>query len=416
MKHLILAGAATAVLALSAGAASAADAPKCGLSNGQAATGEPINIGAIVSKTGPDDFSASAQAAKAYFDCVNANGGINGRPVNYIIGDDQWSPEIAAQLAAKLVDDEKVVAMVGNSSFVECAANANSYAEKGVIAIAGVGVPRECFTAWTYAPLNAGPRLSTLAVAEHINKTSGAKKFVCIAPNIPNVGAWACDGVTVWANENAAESSTILIDPGSSDATSVVLQAASMSPDAIILSLPKGVMLPVLVAAEEQGLNETIKFGSAASGYSLDVPGALGAAWDGKFVVNMEFQPLDAETPDNMNWRAVMDAHAGKDVPRDTFAQAGYLSARLATEAMLKLDPAKIERDSVATALSEVKTFESDILCAPWYYGAELSRHNANNTLRNAITDNGKWKTVSECAAVNDPELTDIRAFEATLR
>ena len=46
--------------------AAAADAPKCGLSNGKAASGQPIEIGAIVGKTGPADFSGSAQAAAAY--------------------------------------------------------------------------------------------------------------------------------------------------------------------------------------------------------------------------------------------------------------------------------------------------------------------------------------------------------------
>ena len=107
--------------------ASAADAPKCGLNNGKAATGQPIEIGAIVGKTGPADFSGSAQAAAAYFACVNSNGGINGRPIHYSIEDDQWNPETAAQLAAKLVNDTKVVGMVGNSSFVECAANAKFY-------------------------------------------------------------------------------------------------------------------------------------------------------------------------------------------------------------------------------------------------------------------------------------------------
>ena len=77
--------------------AAAASAPKCGLNNGKAATGQPIEIGAIVGKTGPADFSGSAQAAAAYFACVNANGGINGRPIHYSIEDDQWNPETAAQ-------------------------------------------------------------------------------------------------------------------------------------------------------------------------------------------------------------------------------------------------------------------------------------------------------------------------------
>ena len=102
-------------------------------------------MGAVVGATGPDDFSSAAKGAAAYFNCVNANGGINGRPVNYIVEDDGWNPEQAAQVAAKLMNDDQVVAMVGNTSFVECAANAQLYEDKNVIVIAGVGVPRECF-------------------------------------------------------------------------------------------------------------------------------------------------------------------------------------------------------------------------------------------------------------------------------
>ena len=68
---------------------------RCGLGNGKKATGEPIQIGAIVGKTGPEDFSSAARSAEAYFKCVNANGGINGRPVNYTVQDDTWNPEVA---------------------------------------------------------------------------------------------------------------------------------------------------------------------------------------------------------------------------------------------------------------------------------------------------------------------------------
>ena len=93
------------------------------LVSGDTATGDPIKVGSIQGKTGPDDFSSSGQGAKAFFDCVNANGGINGRPIDFQIEDDQWTPDVASQAAAKLVNDEQVVAMVGSSSFVECGVN-----------------------------------------------------------------------------------------------------------------------------------------------------------------------------------------------------------------------------------------------------------------------------------------------------
>ena len=155
-KTTILGGAVAAALSLAASSAMAND--KCGLGNGKKASGEPIQIGAIVGKTGPEDFSSSARAAQAYFSCVNANGGINGRPVQYTVQDDTWNPEVASQAANKLVKDAKVVAMAGSSSFVECGANNNLYAQEGVAAVSGVGVPRACFFGKNYISFNQGPR------------------------------------------------------------------------------------------------------------------------------------------------------------------------------------------------------------------------------------------------------------------
>ncbi len=395
-----------------AGAGSAYAAPSCGDNSGKPATGEPIVIGAITGKTGPDDFSNSTRAAKAYFDCLNANGGIHGRPITYLVEDDQWNPEIAAQLGAKLVDDRKAVLMVGNSSFVECGANAELYKKAGILVVAGVGVPRECFFASNYAPTNAGPRVSMVGALGYALDKFQVKSIVCIGPNIPNVGTWSCDGVTALAKEKGLVHQTILMDPGSADATSVVLQAAASKPDAIVLGLPKGLTVPLLTAAEEQGINQTIHFVSAASAYDLSVPGTIGAGWDGKFLANMEFNDLNATTPDNQNWLAVMDKYGQASDPRDTFAQAGYLAARIAEKALLSLDPQKITRQSVTEAVAGIKDFRSDIFCTPWYFGAGLARHNANSTTRMAVSEGGKWKVVSECAASPDPELAEIHAFE----
>lgn len=389
----------------------AAFAQSCGLSNAQPATGAPIPIGAIVGKTGPDDFSSSAKAAAAYFKCVNANGGIHGRPIQYLVEDDQWNPETASQVASKLVLDRKVLALAGNASFVECGANAKFYEQQNVMVIAGVGVPRECYFARNYVPLNMGPRLSMTEAALYAKQKYHATRMVCIAPNIPSLGRWSCEGPVLWGKQNGVTVDTIVMDPDSADPTSVVLQAASKNPQAILLGLPKGLMVPILAAAEQQNLGKRIHFVSAASGYDLGVPKAIGPYWKGNFDVNLEFQPLDETTPDNQNWHAVMDKYGSPKDPRDTFSQAGYLAARLVTETLLKLPANQLDRAHVSTALRAVKDFRSDILCAPFYVG-DGARHNANNAGRMAQSTGTGWKTVATCQAVDDPELADIRAAE----
>jgi branched-chain amino acid transport system substrate-binding protein len=388
---------------------------KCGLNSGKSAAGEAILIGAVVGKTGPDDFSASAQAAAAYFKCVNANGGINGRPVEYIVADDQWNPETAAQVASKLVKDRKVVVLAGNTSFVECGANAKMYADEGVMVIAGTGVPRECFFAKNYVPINSGPRISATIAAMHAATAYKSKRMVCIIPNIPSLGNWGCEGAKEWGKANGVEVETITIDPGSADPTSTMLQAASKKPDTIIMNVPKGILVPMLAAAEQQGLGKKIHFVSSAPAYNADVPKAIGAYWDKNFAINLEFNPLSAAGPDNKNWQAVLDQYGAKTDPRDTFSQAGYLAARLVTETLLKMDPKKIDRAGVSDALRKVTDFRSDILCKPFYVG-NGNRHNANNSGPMTLVDgNGFAAVPGGCVSSNDPELADVRDDEKKL-
>ena len=135
-----LLGAACALVAgLAVSAASAAD---CGINTGKPATGQPIPIGAIVTASGAADISNGANGAKAYFDCVNANGGINGRPIAYSMDDDQTRPDKAAEIAKKMVEDNKVVALVGSSSLVDCIATAQYYDQSGIISLMDQGVVR----------------------------------------------------------------------------------------------------------------------------------------------------------------------------------------------------------------------------------------------------------------------------------
>ena len=77
---------------------------------------------------------------------MNDNGGINGRPIQYIQYTEQLNPTHEAALAHKLVESDKVVGIVGNTSFAECGTNWKYYKSKGFIVI-GAGVQAECFDA-----------------------------------------------------------------------------------------------------------------------------------------------------------------------------------------------------------------------------------------------------------------------------
>jgi len=369
------------------------------------ATGEPIKIGAVVGATGPADFSSASKGAQAYFDCVNANGGINGRPIEYLVEDDGWDPEKAATVAKKLVEDEDVVGMVGSTSFVECAANADYYADQGVAVIAGVGVPRECFFSSNIAPVNQGPRLSGIGVAEYARE-QGATKMSCIANVIPNFGGWVCQGLEAWGEANGVEVSSFNGQPDGSDAETIVQQALADDPDSVTVVEAGPGVIGYLKVAEQQG--STANWYAPTSAYDVAFPAAVGDHWFGKLQAEIEFNMLDSTGPHNTLWQQVMDDFGADGAPRDSFSQGGFLSAIIAVDALLGLDPAAIDRAAVTDAFIGVDGFESDLVCGPWSFG-EGDHHNANHAGHIVeLAADGTWKLLKDCFEVPDPELADI--------
>ena len=116
----------------------------CGAGTGKKATGSAIKLGGIDMLIPGVDFTTIGKFAAAYFKCVNDNGGINGRPIKYILYNEQLNPAQEAALARKLIESDKVVGVVGNTSFAECGTNWRYYKSKGFVVI-GAGVQAECF-------------------------------------------------------------------------------------------------------------------------------------------------------------------------------------------------------------------------------------------------------------------------------
>ena len=95
----------------------------CGKGTGKKATGTPVKLGGIDMLIPGVDFTTIGQVAAAYFKCVNDNGGINGHPISYKLYNEQLNPAQEAALARKLIEKDKVVGVVGNTSFAECGTN-----------------------------------------------------------------------------------------------------------------------------------------------------------------------------------------------------------------------------------------------------------------------------------------------------
>lgn len=79
---------------------------------------EPIRIGAVLSVTGPASFLGDPEdkTLRLYVNRINQAGGVNGRPLQLIIYDDAGDANRARTFATRLVEDDRVVAMVGGTT------------------------------------------------------------------------------------------------------------------------------------------------------------------------------------------------------------------------------------------------------------------------------------------------------------
>ena len=75
-----------------------------------------------------------------------------------------------------------------------------------------------------------------------------------------------------WIKRQGGEAKIVVFDPGSLDATSMVLQAMEFKPDVVSVSTPKGLAVPIFAAAEEQGLIDKVHWMGPASLYNPTSP------------------------------------------------------------------------------------------------------------------------------------------------
>lgn len=387
----------------------------CGANTGEAASGTPIKVGGIHGNAAPGDFSSATDAAAAYFACVNANGGIGGRPIEYIVENDQWNPELAAQAGAKLVTDAGVVAMVGNASFVEMSVNAPLYSKSNVMAMASGCAASECFESSNIVSTNQGPLASSVGAAMYAVQELGATNVSCIGLAIPSVGNWSCGAVEDYMASKGLAGSSVLLNPAAPDVNSGLLEAIASGADSILVNLPAGLAIAFLGVAQEQDLGSAYSWTSSTPLYDASVPGALDSYWDGKMFVSAELTQIDGKGADNQNWLAVMDAYAKADDPRDSFSQSGYLSAKFFVETLMEMDPAQLDdRAAVTTAIKAIKGKTSDLICGPYYVG-EANRHMPNHAGIIVGLEEAGFTLVRDCFEYEGPYFEELVETEKAL-
>jgi branched-chain amino acid transport system substrate-binding protein len=389
----------------------------CGLGNGKKARGTPVKIGAIVTVVPGLNWDEITDNAGAYFKCVNDNGGINGRPVQYIVHVEQINPEQVAAFAKKLIEEEKVVALVGTIDVLDCAVNAKYYAEKKFYVI-GDGVHDVCYGGTPYhSPINMGPAYSTLGAAQYLVRAGVKGTVVVVSPaGVDAAGTWNKPAVAFLQSKGIK--AIDVHDPypfqGPQQALKYVQQAGDGG--GVILDSTTSETLKVIKAAEAQGIANKVLWAASTPSNDTTFAKEAGSFWNGKIGVNAELTLLQGKGPDATLYRQVHDKYITK-WGQSTFGQFGFLDARVAVETLLTLKPSQLNSRGVNAAFLRIKNWRTDLLCKPWYYG-NLPGHVPSNWDITVTPKDGQMVQKEGCFAIAavTPELKAARAAEAKFK
>jgi branched-chain amino acid transport system substrate-binding protein len=396
--------------------ASAVSTSACGTKPGVAATGTPINLGAIDTKEPGTDFSDIENMAGAYFACVNANGGINGHPVKYFPLTEQTNPSQIASLAKQLVTSDHVVGIVGSSSIIECSVDAAYWKSEGIQGL-GAGIDPECWSTPNTASVNMGPRYSSDGAVSFVI-AKGATKVAFDQSNVPGT-TYIADGPNALAAAAKVSIQDFTENVPLTNASSVALKlvTAAGPNGAVVLNFTPPEALLILQAAQKANLEDRVKYWACSTPCNTNfLAASLGPKWNDKLFVNAELTPLTNNNSTTAQLYLAILKQYGKDVSGGvgSFSQMGFVDAEIATHALESVTgPYTIA--SVSKALQGVSSYNTGMLCQLFTYG-NYSEHIPNNEDYTVTVDNGQMVSYQGCTPISnvDPQIAAYRAIAGT--
>ena len=368
----------------------------CAAGTDNAEDAQPIKIGAVSSITGPAPFPEVPGAAQAVFDRVNAEGGINGRPIEFFSEDDGADPAQASQAARRLVDENKVVAFVGSASLVECSANAAFYAQREIVAISGTGVEPACFTSANIAPVNNGTIQGYASLLYYASEALGHEKVCPVILNSAGLTDPYLELIEKWEEETGStaahiDTSVVLGD----DPTPAILATRDAGCQAVVFNANEPVAVAFMNTVKQQGLLDQMDWLTLTSAYSETVFEALKGQGTLGLYANSEFLPFMSDDPELEGWRATL-TDAG--VPLTSLSMGGYVSAEILVD-VLKGIEGDITSESVTEAFRTLEPVENPLMGMPFTFGDETA-HNPNRASMMVRAGANGWETVSDWVLV----------------
>ena len=316
---------------------------------------ESIKIGMIYPLSGvmAYDGESVVAGAKLAVENINSKGGLlKGQTIELLIEDGQGLPAESVAAAEKLINRDKVAAIVGclrstASLAVQPIANKNKTPMLTVIST----TPKLTEGGYKYTFRSCPQEAMLIAVAARFITTKlGVKKLCFLGPN-DEWGRAALDGWGKLMKENGGQLlSGVLVPNAETNFQAYLTKIKSLNPDAVAVQAETLMASMVFKQAKEMGL--TVPFIGHGATASQEFIKLAGDAAEG--VYSMMPYVYTYDSPQNKAFtQAYSKRFPGRGMP-DKYAVAGYDGIYILADAITKAG--KADRESIRTGLTKVES------------------------------------------------------------
>lgn len=338
----------------SSASTTAPSASSSGSSSTPGVTSTSILFGQTIPKSGPAALYGEATAGVlAYFDMVNAAGGVNGRKLKLDSLDDQYQPPVALQDTKQLIQQDHVFAIVDPNGTATTQANLPVY-EANSIPVVGPMTGASTFYDTTrpfYFNVWPAYTLEGKTIGGFLQKSIKPTKLGVIYQN-DDFGKSLLSGLT---STGVSAAVSIPYDPTQTDFSADAEKLKSAGVTAVVLFAIPGPTIKILNAFASINYDPKIIMSQVAltpTSYS-----AAGPAVNGSYITGF-IPPIanDAGNPQVAEFKSAM-AKYQPNAPANVFAGWGWEAAQAAV-AGLKAVKGPLTRPSYISALNSLQNLQ----------------------------------------------------------
>jgi ABC-type branched-subunit amino acid transport system substrate-binding protein len=344
-------------------------------------------------------YGVVADGMKAYFEYINSQGGVYGRKIKLIVGDDHFSPPDAVEVVRRLVERDGVFAIVGGLGDAAHMAVMDYLAEKGVpdLFIAG-GMPSytdplvKTRFGMGVDYVTEGKILSAY-VKEHF---AGKREGIIYENNEAGLLALQ-QAEEAMADSNIKIVSRQAYDFVSFDLTSQVQRLKADNPDFVYMIANPGAAASALKVARET-LNWDVPFVISGVG-AVEITIQLAGASNAEGVVSATRGHMISETDDPGVQRHIeLMKQFAPGVEPSSMTEFGMTIAEWTVQALKNAGP-NLTRESVVEGTEQIRGYCCIICLVPG--SLSPTDHRLGETMWYERVVNGKWVRFTDTPAVS---------------